>query len=342
MNKLVLSLAVSIGLIGCTQHQNGDETYSLYTVAASAQTDAVQSNDDAADDAVVWYNKLSPKDTLVIGTNKRWGLEIYDLSGKRVEQLEVGRVNNVDLRSTQSGQFDAMAAASNRTHKSISLFGISEKGDISLINDTATGLNDPYGLCMGKVGEVTYVFVNDKDGRYQQWALNSDNSLTNVREWVLPAQPEGCAVDDSTGTLYFGIEEMGVYRMSARADQAATWHEIDRVGQGMVVADVEGVDIYRDGERSWLMVSSQGDNSYAIYDMASNYAPVARIRVGEHEGIDGTEETDGIAVLSIPVPGFSKGLWVIQDGFNTSPKQNQNFKYVSMQDVIDLITTKSN
>ena len=34
----------------------------------------------------------------MLGTNKQQGLEVYDLQGKRVQHLPVGRLNNVDVR----------------------------------------------------------------------------------------------------------------------------------------------------------------------------------------------------------------------------------------------------
>ncbi|NBT87997.1 MAG: phytase [Flavobacteriaceae bacterium] len=47
--------------------------------------------------------------------------------------------------------------------------------------------------------------------------------------------------------------------------------------------------------------------------------------------IDGAEETDGIDVTAQAVPGFPKGLFIVQDGFNTSEKQN--FKFVNWGDI---------
>ena len=38
-------------------------------------------------------------DSRVLGTDKRGGLGSYDLSGKQVQYLPVGRMNNVDVRT---------------------------------------------------------------------------------------------------------------------------------------------------------------------------------------------------------------------------------------------------
>jgi len=46
-------------------------------------------------------------------------------------------------------------------------------------------------------------------------------------------------------------------------------------------------------------------------------------------GIDGAEETDGLAATSANLgPGFEQGLLVVQDGFNRLPEERQNFKLV--------------
>jgi 3-phytase len=38
-------------------------------------------------------------------------------------------------------------------------------------------------------------------------------------------------------------------------------------------------------------------------------------------------------VTSAPLPGLPSGLLVTQDGYNVTPSQNQNFKFVSWRDV---------
>ena len=80
----------------------------------------------------------------------------------------------------------------------------------------------------------------------------------------------------------------------------------------------------------YLVVSSQGDDSYAVYDTGTG-AYMDSFRVGGHPQIDDTSGTDGIAVTSTPLPGFPDGLLVVQDGDN--PGGNQNFKLVSWSEV---------
>ena len=57
--------------------------------------------------------------------------------------------------------------------------------------------------------------------------------------------------------------------------------------------------------------------------------------------VDGTQDTDGIAVTNANIDGHPKGLMVVQDGFNVDSAgsaANQNFKIVDWRDVEALFT----
>src|SRR5690606_10330892 len=94
------------------------------TVEPRVETVPTENYGDAADDPAIWVHPTDPGLSLVIGTNKKRGLEVYDLTGRRLQSLPDGRVNNVDLREgfLLGGQRVAIVAASNRTTKGISLY----------------------------------------------------------------------------------------------------------------------------------------------------------------------------------------------------------------------------
>src|SRR5690606_10081702 len=50
-------------------------------VAVHTQTDPVNTSGDAADDPAIWIHPQQPERSLVLGTNKKAGLHIYDLQG---------------------------------------------------------------------------------------------------------------------------------------------------------------------------------------------------------------------------------------------------------------------
>ena len=313
------------------------------------ETTPVTSTGDAADDPAIWVNPHNLAASLVIGTDKEFGIEVYNLQGERIQSIAAGRTNNVDLRMLPGGgRWTAIAAASNRTSNSISLFLIDQSGQLYWLEDSeiATGLNEPYGVCMFMNEMGPQVFVNDTDGSYQQWGLNlvEQGPATSLpryqarllREFSVSSQPEGCVADDLYQRLFLGIEAAGVRVLSARHDQQVEMQTLVNIDGTILYADVEGMSLYQDGVEGYLVVSSQGNNSYAVYDRLPPFSyrgsfVVAATIDGQ---IDGASETDGLAVSQYAFDSrFPSGLLVVQDGYNTVPVAAQNFKYVSWQDV---------
>jgi 3-phytase len=339
-----LLVAASLALSACA---SGPPPSAAPSVQASAETDPVPGRGDAADDPAIWINRASPAESLVIGTDKKRGLNVYGLDGALRQALPVGRVNNVDLRDgfEVDGQPMTIVAASDRDRNAIALFALSPER-LELINVAdgvlATGLTEIYGLCMYqdiKQGRL-FVFVNDKDGRFQQHELlarpGSGRVGTRiVREFRLDTQPEGCVADDEFGWLYIGEEGLGFYRMAAAPDAPTDLLTVDTVGKGTLVADVEGLAIYRGPDGGgYLVVSSQGDNAYALYRRSPPNEFVGRFRIADGAVVDGASETDGLEVTSFALPApYQDGLLVVQDGHNTQPREPQNFKLVPWGEV---------
>src|SRR5688572_12833120 len=68
-------------------------------VPATAETPPVGADSkDAADDPEIWVDPKNPARGVIIGTDKKAGLYVYDLSGKQLQYLPGGMPNNVDLR----------------------------------------------------------------------------------------------------------------------------------------------------------------------------------------------------------------------------------------------------
>lgn len=311
----------------------------LVTVMPSLETAPVLHSGDVADDAAIWYDSRTPVSSLILATDKQFGLRIYGLDGLERASIAAGRLNNVDLRPLASpGEFTHLAAASNRSLNSISLFGIRADGSVEWLRqrEVATGLDYPYGLCMFRQGEQLQVFINDKDGRYQQWAVAVDAPARLLREFRVHDRPEGCEVDDSEQRLFFGIEDHGVYVMDADAASGARPIAIAKVDGDNLVEDVEGISLYRQPVGGYLVVSSQGSSSFAIYDRLPPHGLRGVLAVAGNPalGIDGVNETDGVAAISAALgDDYPQGLLVIQDGHNSLPDAHQNFKIVDWREV---------
>jgi 3-phytase len=316
------------------------------TVLASAETEPVPGYGDAADDPAIWVNRDDPAASLIIGTDKKRGLNVYRLDGSLHQSLPIGRMNNVDVREAfeLGGRSRVLVAASDRDRNAIALWAFTP--DEPRLVDVADGvlvtsLDEIYGLCLfaDRARQRFYVVVNDKDGRFQQYELVAHPTGDRVgarlvREFRVAGQPEGCAVDDESGWLYVGEENAGFYRLKAAADAPADLVAVDRVGTGRLVADVEGIAIFRgtDGD-GYLVISSQGDDAYAVYRRAPPNEYVGRFRIGDGP-IDGVSSTDGLEVTSAALPApYEMGLLVVQDGENTAPRAPQNFKLVPWSEV---------
>lgn len=311
-------------------------------VYPAAETAPVQSMDDAADDPAIWVDPSAPADSLILGTNKKAGLDVYDLSGARLQFLPVGKVNNVDVRQDVTiGDFDGdIAAASNRTDNTVSVFTIDPDGKVNFEAGLPVG-DVPYGFCLGQFGDHVNAIVTQKDGKVRFIRLAHDAngwSGSQVQELRFDSQLEGCVVDDATGTLYVGEEDKGVWQVKTPLDPKPDVQLVDVVGSKTgLTDDVEGMSIYHgaDGAK-YLVVSSQGSNRYVLYDLNAGGKAVLNLDIDKNpaNGVDGVSETDGVDVSGVALgDDYPLGILVVQDGFNHHPDENQNFKIIDWRDV---------
>ena len=306
------------------------------TVLPTVETDAVARFGDAADDPAIWVHPSNPGASRILGTDKKAGLYVYDLAGHTTQFLPVGRLNNVDVRYglRVNERLVDLAVASNRDHNSLHLFLIDrDSGELSDAGEIASGLEEIYGLCLYRDAQGVYAFANGKSGIIEQWLLTpTDRAITGerVRTLAVDSQPEGCVADDEHQRLFVGEEDHAVWVFHAGADQGVAAEQVIAKGENLE-ADIEGLSLYRRGDQEYLVISSQGNNSYVLVDAQPPYAYRGRFRIGmdPEAGIDGASETDGLAVTSADLGGaFSDGLLVVQDGRNRLPDAPQNFKLV--------------
>ncbi|MBW2268711.1 MAG: phytase [Deltaproteobacteria bacterium] len=312
------------------------------TVVATAETTPVPISGNA-DDPAIWVHPSNPSQSVVIGTDKLSGVVVYNLAGTELQVRSDGRLNNVDVRyrfPLEGGLVD-IAAASNRTDNKIAVYEI----------DASTGLLTPiavgggiqtgltvYGFCLyASPAGAYYAFVTSKQGDIEQWKLLDDGSGlvtgTLVRSFDVGGTTEGCVADDVQRALYVGEEDVAIWRYGAEPQDGETRTLVDsNGGNGHLVADIEGLTLfYRDAKTGYLVASSQGDHSFAIYERESGNAYVGRFSIVAG-AIDGVTGTDGIDVVNRPLgPGMAWGVFVAQDGNND--EGSQNFKLVPWADI---------
>lgn len=314
-------------------------------VEATVETTPVINADDAADDAAIFIHPTDNEKSLIIGTNKQSGLVVYSLAGKQLQAYNIGRINNVDIIEFPSpnGRPAVLVGGSNRTDNTISIQVLDPQ--TSKLSDVVheplqSKVDEVYGFCFYQ-GEQTYAMVIGKDGVLEQWLLSwTEQGKVKgkvVRTFDVGGQCEGLVADHELGQLYIAEEEEGIWRYSAEPSAGNDRVLVDRIKEnGNLRADLEGLCMYyaADG-KGYLLASSQGNNSYAVYDRTGANAYLGSFRIKHGEVIDGTSETDGIDVTNLASGDFAHGFFIVQDGHNKMKGkiENQNFKIVPWETI---------
>ncbi len=307
-------------------------------VTPDNETEAVEVSGDAADDPALWVDQNDPERSLVLGTQKKSGLYSYHLDGRVKQFLPAGRLNNVDIRQQVliKGQYMDVVAASNRSNNSISLFRMGSDGVMEAWSDlrvAASVFSEVYGFCMGLVNQELIFVMTGKQGDAELYRLHAEaDQVEKIRHLDIPSQSEGCVVDDQSGDIYVGEEAAGVWRFNV---QAPAVRELIITTDGRKLkADVEGLALLRHQNKTYLVVSSQGNSQYPIYDLSNNQHVVS-IKINSNDAYDRVSGTDGIDVNQLlKTPNYPQGLMMVQDDNNTQPKANQNFKLLSLAKVL--------
>jgi len=236
--------------------------------------------------------------------------------------------------------------------QSVSLFRISENVALDSIHNRiiqSKMSDEVYGLCMykSKITGLFYVFVNGKSGEVEQYELFAAENKVDaklVRTLKLGTQTEGMVADDETGNLYIGEEVAGIWNFDAEPDGSTEGKFIVKSSEenANIKYDVEGLAIYStDSVNGYLVASSQGNYSYAVFERQGDNKYLGSFRITEGT-VDAVEETDGLDISNVPLPGFPKGILVVQDGFNYDgkKKKSQNFKIISWEEIEKTLNLK--
>lgn len=300
---------------------------------------------DIADSPNIWYNAASPADSVIFGTNKaaNGGLGVYDLTGAQLQFLAVGACNNVDVRDGVFGN-RVIVVTTNRTNNSLTFAWFDRTTrQLTLAESVAVGF-EPYGCCLyvSPVNGDVYAFVTENaafNGQLDQYRITASGNVvsgTKVRDMTTSSLAEGCAAHDSQSYLFLAVEEEGFYRYDAEPGAGNTPFQIDTVSRsGGPVADLEGVTIaYENSTSGYIIISSQGNSSFHIYDLAPPHAWRKSFTLVANGGIDAVSDTDGIAVVWKPMgPLYPNGIMVAHDSTN-SGSDKSNFKYAELTNII--------
>jgi len=349
---LAIILTTSYILNACNTKKNIQSKKKFFPVKAIIQTKAVNNFDDAADDPAIWYNYSNPSNSKIIGTDKQQGLGIYDLDGNLINFVSVGKINNCDVAyniKTNKQTFD-IVAGSNRTNNTISIYQLNNTNsslDSIPIMSIPSITNEVYGFCLYQPtnSKETFAISVGKDGLIEQYKIASSNLLPKaelVWKYKLKSQCEGLVTDVEKQLLYVGEENVGVWKIDLNKNSNRQAELIINIKDNKnLKADIEGLALYyASNGKGYLIASSQGNNSFAIFERENPNKYIGSFQIIDGEKIDGVSETDGIEVLNLKLnETFKNGVFIAQDGFNyeNNKLSTQNFKLISWEEIVKSI-----
>jgi 3-phytase len=180
-----------------------------------------------------------------------------------------------------------------------------------------------------------YAFATSEAGELVQFELAAAGEAVTgnkVRSLSIGSDSEGCVADDELGHLYVNEERGAVWKYGAEPSSGTARTQIDSLATGRLEADLEGATIYYgDGGDGYVIVSSQGSSTFAVYERAGDNRFVGSFDVAG--GGDAVSATDGIDVTSAALGNvFPGGLLVVHDAQNTGA-QASNFKFVAWEEI---------
>ena len=325
------------------------------TVYAKFETPQVTITGNA-DDPAIWVNEMESNLSIVFGTDKYNGIYSYNLKGEVIGFASAGRINNLDIRTlNDTNYFFGTNTGSNTIDLWIyknSVLTDAAKAKKFALSDNARYSKKTnflaYGICAGITAKNEIIaFVTEAKGpRIQLWKFDNDNlKLMSTFNNDNASESEGCVFDDENMTLFVSEENArGIirsYKLTNEFELKDMFKIDDR--QRNIVGDPEGLALYKTSKNDgYLVASSQGNNTFNIYQRNYPYDFISSFVVGDSNLIDGVSDTDGIEIKNNYFnEDFPNGIIVVQDGKNTGNvvKSKENFKYISLdqlQHILDL------
>ncbi len=319
----------------------------VVAVAAKTETDPIEADitADAADDPALWIHPTDPSRSILYGSNKTGGIAAYDLTGSEIMYAPVGRINNIDVAyniQLQNETIDIIGAT-NRSDNALDLYQIDPaSGELTFILEAKviSAVDDVYGFCFYHSPHtgINYAILCGLNGFIEQYEIvegGAKLTLKLARTFPIGSQTEGLVADHKLGLLYIAEEAAGIWVVSAEPDDF-TLTPIDLSSEQNnpnIAFDLEGLTIYyTDSEEGYLIASSQGNSTFAVYErqVGNCYLGSFRIKDGT---VDGVSTTDGIEVINLRLgTAFPNGLFVCQDDRNLlgGTRIPQNFKMTDL------------
>jgi 3-phytase len=309
---------------------------------------ATDTTPNDTDDPAIWYNKLNPEKSLILGTDKgdsTGGIFVFNLEGKldtarSIRNLK--RPNNIDIEygfQFQGKPID-IAAFTERGRDMIRVISLPDckfidNGGIPVFEDDS--LRSPMGISLYKdKSNAVYAFVSRKTGPtegyiYQYQLVDNGVSVSGIKvrafgKFSGKKEIEAIAIDDELGYVYYSDETVGVRQYYADADKGN--EELSLFATIGITGDHEGLSIYQGkGGKGYIILSDQQANKFHLFTREgtkSNPHDHQLVRIVKAQTI----ESDGSDILNMPFNStFPNGLFVAMSS-------NKTFQFYRAEDIV--------
>lgn len=322
------------------------------------------------DDPAIWVDQADPASSLIIATDKQegvGGLYVFGLDGRLRQAITpMDRPNNVDVEyklRLGSASVD-IAVVTERMRRRLRVFRIdrpsgrlddvSSGGGIPVLEGMPGESGEPMGVALYKrpADGAVFAIVSPKTGGARdylwQYRLQDDGhgrvAGTPVRRFgnfsgvkAGAGEIEAVAVDDEPGFVYYADERFGIRKWAADPGSPDAGRELAVFGTDGYRGDREGLAIYRrPGGGGCIVSSDQVPHGTRLHVYARSGDPRASHLHQRLAILDtGTDDTDGLDVVSAPLGTFTAGLLVMM---NSGPR---NFLLFDWRDVEAALTGKA-
>ncbi|MCE5279850.1 MAG: phytase [Planctomycetaceae bacterium] len=273
------------------------------------------------DDMCFWRDAKDASKSLIITSDKYANkVFVYDMEGKLLQSIDAPFPGNIDSRTgfPLGGQKVDIIVHNQRQNKNFKLrvYKVDpDKRQLVRIDDENINTGDNYGgtLYHSRKSGKFYFFTTSKKSTVEQHELFDDGKGKVTHKHVRNLRAgfaEGAVADDANGTLFVANERQGIFYYDAEPDGAKDIKVAAKTGVNGLKPDVEGLTIYPTSEtEGYLIASSQGSNTFNVFDRKPPYAYVGTFSVA------GVTETDGIDCIAGDMgPRFPKGIFICHTG----------------------------
>ena len=254
----------------------------------------------------------------IVGTAELAGLEIYDLSGKRIGSVDAGEAVGVDVRYGALGGPAPIIAAADARSNALRFYRAQGQA-LSEVSARPIELGIAVeGVCLARSSQdgSLYAFAVGDGGEVDQYLLFETPAGTvdarQVRRLRVPSTAEHCVADDSTGQLYVSEQAVGIWRFDVDPESEVVPTLIDAARLGHISEEVGGLALFDGGAGAqWLLASNASAGQIFVYDHSKDDAYVGAVSTAAAG--KAVSEPGGLYATSASAAGASSGALLIAD-----------------------------